>query len=222
MKPVYFRLLLLSVLLIAIAFGFIYREHFDLATLQTWLQQADNSFIAPFIFMLVYALATLLILPASLLTLLGGALFGAWWGAFYTLNGAIIGASFAFLIARYVGAEWIRAKSGEKLKGLIEGVEREGWRFVAFTRLVPFFPFNLLNYTLGLTRIPFQHYVITSYICMFPGTLAYSYLGYVGREAATGSETLIQTVLLALALLAVVMFVPRWYLQWRNRHTPSQ
>jgi rhodanese-related sulfurtransferase len=80
---------------------------------------------------------------------------------------------------------------------------------VAFVRLVPLFPFNLLNYALGLTRIKLSHYIITSYLCMLPGALAYTYLGYVGREAAAGGDGLIQKGMLGLALLALVAFLPR-------------
>jgi rhodanese-related sulfurtransferase len=92
---------------------------------------------------------------------------------------------------------------------LINGVEAEGWRFVAFVRLVPLFPFNLANYALGLTRIPLVHYILASSVCMLPGTLAYTYLGYAGREAATGGEYLVQKGLIGLALLAAVAFLPR-------------
>lgn len=92
---------------------------------------------------------------------------------------------------------------------LKSGVEAEGWRFVAFVRLVPLFPFNVLNYALGLTRIKLSHYVLTSYLCMLPGAIAYTYLGYAGREAISGSEGMMQKGLLALGLLAAVMFLPR-------------
>jgi rhodanese-related sulfurtransferase len=93
---------------------------------------------------------------------------------------------------------------------VIDGVESEGWRFVAFVRLMPLFPFNLLNYALGLTRIPLAQFVIASFVFMAPGALAYTYLGYVGREALAGGEGLVQKSLLALALLAAVAFVPRF------------
>jgi len=92
---------------------------------------------------------------------------------------------------------------------LIEGVEKEGWRFVAFVRLVPLLPFNLLNYALGLTRIQLAHYVIASYVFMLPGALAYTYLGYAGREAIAGGEGMLTKALGALALLAAVAFLPR-------------
>ena len=73
-----------------------------------------------------------------------------------------------------------------------------------------------MDYALGLTRIKFWHYVIASYICMLPGGLAYTYFGYIGKEAATGGESLIQKVLLALALLAIVAFLPRFIKQIRH------
>ena len=115
----------------------------------------------------------------------------------------------AFLISRYLASDWIEDKAGGRVRQLINGVEGEGWRFVAFVRLVPLFPFNLLNYALGLTKIRLLHYLIATYVFMLPGTFAYTYLGYAGREAIAGGEGLIQKILIALALLAVVAFLPR-------------
>jgi uncharacterized membrane protein YdjX (TVP38/TMEM64 family) len=159
--------------------------------------------------MIIYALASVLFLPGSVLTLAGGALFGPVFGTLYNLTGATIGASLAFLIARYLASDWVEHKTGGRLKQLKQGVEGEGWQFVAFVRLVPLFPFNLLNYALGLTRIRFWHYVIATYICMLPGGIAYTWLGYTGREAVAGSEGLVEKGLLALALLATAAFLPR-------------
>jgi hypothetical protein len=88
-------------------------------------------------------------------------------------------------------------------------VEAEGWRFVAFVRLVPLFPYNLLNYALGLTRIRLLAYVIAAFVFMAPGAFAYTYVGYAGRQAIAGGEAAIQTGLIALALLAAVAFIPR-------------
>jgi uncharacterized membrane protein YdjX (TVP38/TMEM64 family) len=158
-----------------------------------------------------------LFLPGSILTLVGGALFGPVWGTFYNLTGATLGAVLAFLIARYLAAGWVQARAGGLLGRLVQGVEAEGWRFVAFTRLVPLFPFNLLNYALGLTRIPFLHYLIASYLCMLPGALAYTWLGYAGREAAGGGEGLIQKGLVGLALLAGLAFLPRLIARLRQK-----
>ena len=172
-----------------------------------WL--ADLGLWAPVVHVLLFAIGTVVFLPGSLFALAGGALFGPVWGAILNLLGAIIGASLAFLIARYLAGDWVARKSGGHLKRLVDGVEKEGWRFVAFVRLVPLFPFNLTNYALGLTRIGFVPYVVTSFICMAPGAIAFSWLGYAGQGALSGDVSAIRYGLYALGLLAVIAFVPR-------------
>lgn len=208
------RLLLLLVIVGGIVLAFIYREQFDATSLEQWVQNAGPA--GPLLFMAIYAIATVFFLPGSVLTLAGGALFGPVLGTFYNLTGATLGAVLAFLVARYLASDWVEQKTGGKLKQLKQGVEAEGWRFVAFVRLVPLFPFNLLNYALGLTRIRLTHYLIATYLFMLPGAIAYTYLGYAGREAIAGGEGLIQKALLALALLAVVAFLPRLIGQLRR------
>lgn len=164
---------------------------------------------APFAHVIAFAVGTVLFLPGAAFGLAGGMLFGPFWGTVFNLIGATLGATASFLTARYLAKDWVRHKAGGRLEQLITGVEAEGWRFVAFTRLVPLFPFNLLNYALGLTRIALPQYVVASFICMIPGTLAYSWLGHAGREALAGNEAAIRYGLLALALLAVIAFAPR-------------
>jgi uncharacterized membrane protein YdjX (TVP38/TMEM64 family) len=164
---------------------------------------------SPILFVLVYSLATALFVPGSILTVVGGALFGPLWGTLWNLSGATMGATLAFAIARYLGGDWVARRAGERLGRLIRGVEEEGWRFVAFVRLVPLFPFNLVNYAFGVTRIDLGEYAIASFVCMSPGAVAYTYLGYAGLEAASGRAGAIHKALFALALLAVVAFLPR-------------
>lgn len=207
MKNKLFRIALLLLVMAGIAVVVIYRDQLNAEALESWLQNVG--FVAPLVFMLIYIIGTIFFFPGSVLTLLGGALFGPVAGTFYNLTAATIGAMFSFLMARFLAADWVANKTGGRLKQLINGVEHEGWRFVAFVRLVPLFPFNLLNYALGLTRISFTQYSVATYICMLPGAIAYTYLGYIGKEAATGGGDLLQKGLLALALLAVVMFLPR-------------
>ena len=202
------RILVFTVLVAGIAAAIVYRDQFDAAVLENWVNNAGAA--GPIVFMLIYTIGTVLFFPGSVLTLAGGALFGPVLGTFYNLTGATLGAALSFMIARYLASEWVEQKTGGRLKQLKEGVESEGWQFVAFVRLVPLFPFNLLNYALGLTRIKLSHYVIASYLFMLPGAIAYTYLGYVGREAIAGEEGLIQKALLALALLAIVAFIPKF------------
>ncbi len=194
-------------LAVAVALALIYRDRLDAAALTTWVSGAGAA--GPLLFIGIYAAATVLFLPGSVLTLAGGALFGPLWGTLYNLVGATLGAALAFLIARYLAGDWVQARAKGLLARLVQGVEAEGWRFVAFTRLVPLFPFNLLNYALGLTRIPFLSYLLATLVFMLPGAMAYTYLGFAGREAVAGGEGVIQKGLIALALLAAVAFLPR-------------
>ena len=213
------RVLLALLLAAAMALAFAYRGRLDVATLESWVAAAGT--VGPLLFIGVYALATVLFLPGAVLTLAGGALFGPVWGTLYNLAGATLGAVLAFLVARHLASDWVQSKiqsaAGGRIERLTNGVNAEGWRFVAFTRLVPLFPFNLLNYVLGLTRIPLVHYLFATCVFMLPGAVAYTYLGYAGREAAAGAENLIQKGLVALALLAAAGFLPRLIGKVRER-----
>ena len=213
------RIVLLLVLVICVSVAIFYRDQFDAAGIKQWVDAAGVA--GPIVFVLIYAVATVLFLPGSVLTLAGGALFGPVLGTFLNLTGATIGATLAFIIARHLASDWVEQKTGGRLKQLKDGVESEGWRFVMFVRLVPLFPFNLLNYALGLTRIKLSHYVIASYVFMLPGGFAYTYLGYAGREAIAGGEGTIQKGLLALSLLAVVAFIPRLVKRLRQSNESS-
>jgi uncharacterized membrane protein YdjX (TVP38/TMEM64 family) len=206
-RSLIYRLALAVMLVAAILWLSFHRELFSTAALEQELQWFGRW--APILFIVLYALSTVLFVPGSVLTVVGGALFGPVWGTLWNLAGATLGATFAFVIARYVASDWVSGRAGERLSRLIRGVEEEGWRFVAFVRLVPLFPFNLVNYAFGLTRIRLGEYVLASFACMAPGAIAYTYLGYAGREAAARSSSAIRNALIALGLLATVAFLPR-------------
>jgi uncharacterized membrane protein YdjX (TVP38/TMEM64 family)/rhodanese-related sulfurtransferase len=173
--------------------------------------------LAPLIFIAAFAAATVLFLPGSLFGLAGGALFGPLWGTAANLAGATLGATIAFLLARFVGGRWISAQAEGRLKALVLGVEAEGWRFVALTRLVPLVPFNALNYALGLTRIPLSHYVAATLACMVPGAAAFAWLGHAGRRAIAGDSAAIHYGMLGLAAVGLVAFLPRLIRRLRER-----
>ncbi len=201
------RLALLVAVAAAVALVTLNRDKLDPALLDAWL--SGFGIWAPVVYVGLYALGTVVFAPGSLFALAGGAMFGPVLGTFLNLLGATIGASIAFLIARYLAGDWVARKAGGRLKRMIAGVENEGWRFVAFVRLVPVFPFNLSNYAFGLTRIPLVSYVVTSFITMTPGALAYTWLGFAGREALEGNGSAIRYGLLALGLLAAIALLPR-------------
>jgi uncharacterized membrane protein YdjX (TVP38/TMEM64 family) len=210
-----YRLALVVGLVVAISWLAFHREFFNAAALERELQRFGRW--APILFVGLYALSTVLFVPGSALTVVGGALFGPIWGTLWNLTGATLGATLAFVTARYVASNWVSEGAGERLARLIRGVEKEGWRFVAFVRLVPLFPFNLVNYAFGLTRIRLGEYVLASLVCMAPGAIAYTYLGYAGREAASGQARAIRKALLALALLAAVAFLSRLVRRLKGR-----
>jgi uncharacterized membrane protein YdjX (TVP38/TMEM64 family) len=171
---------------------------------------------APAGFVLLYAAGTVLFFSGALLSLAGGALFGPVWGTLWNLLSATLGATLAFLIARSLGADWLAQRLGGRLKRLIDGVAAEDWRFVALMRLVPLVPFNLLNYALGLTGIALRSYVLASAVCMLPGAIAYTWLGYAGRSAAAGDSSALRYALPALGVLAMIAFLPRLYRRFRK------
>lgn len=206
MSKTLMRWSLFLLLVIGVTIVVFYRDQLNAEALEQWIKDAGVA--GPLLFMLLYAIATVFFLPGSVLTLAGGALFGPVWGTLYNLTGATLGAFISFLAARYLASDWAEARAGGRLKQMKQGVEAEGWKFVAFVRLVPLFPFNVLNYALGLTRISAWHYVIASFVFMLPGAIAYTYLGYAGREAIGGGEDMVQKIMLAIALLAVVGFLP--------------
>ena len=139
----------------------------------------------PVVFILGYAAATVAFAPGAVLTLAAGALFGLFYGTVYTLAGAILGASLAFLVARYVARGTIehRLAGNPRFQAIDRAVGREGFKIVALLRLSPVFPFNLLNYALGLTRVRFLDYFAAS-VAMLPGTLLYVYYGKAAGSLA--------------------------------------
>jgi len=214
------RIIALAVLVAAMIWVWSMRGYLEAGVLEAKI--TEFGMWAPVVFIAVYIAAVPLCLPASLLTLAGGALFGPVLGIVYTLSSATIGATISFLIARYIAGDFTTARWSGKIGHIKEGVDAEGWRFVAFVRLVPLFPFNILNYLLGLTAIPLHQYVITSLICMAPGSAAYAYMGYAGREMATGGDNMIMTVVTAVSMFAGVALIPILIKRWRQHFAEKE
>jgi uncharacterized membrane protein YdjX (TVP38/TMEM64 family) len=173
----------------------------------------------PVVFVLGYAVATVAFIPGSLLTLAAGAIFGLVRGTVYTLLGATLGASAAFLVARYLARQRIerRIAGNPRFTAIDRAVGREGFKIVALLRLSPVFPFNLLNYSLGLTRVRFLDYLLAS-IAMLPGTLLYVYYGKAagslaavagGATAGRGTGYWITLGVGLAATVAVTAFITR-------------
>ena len=171
---------------------------------------------APIGFVLLYGIATVAMVPGSIFDLAGGALFGPYFGSLIDLAGGTLGAALAFLVARYLARDWVESQAGRRTQGIMRSVDADGWKFVAFVRLVPIFPYNVMNYLLGLTRIPFLHYMIATVVFMAPSTIVYTWIGHAGRAAIAGDTDNLYYALIALGLLAAMIMLPHFYKRWRG------
>src|SRR5437867_8129333 len=169
----------------------------------------------PVIFSGIYVVATVFFIPGSVLTLGAGAVFGVVLGSVCVSISATLGATAAFLAGRYLARDAIARKveRNERFAAIDRAVADEGWKIVFLTRLSPLFPFTLLNYAFGLTRVRLSHYVLASWIGMMPGTVMYVYLGSLvnigaGHRQRTTGEWVLYGVGL-LATMAVTIFVTR-------------
>ena len=147
-----------------------------------WIEA--NPGISWLVFILAYIAACVLLLPGSLLTLAAGYIFGLGVGYAVVAVGSVVGASCAFLIGRFAAREWVEQKLAAmpRFAALDRAIEQRGPLIVLLTRLSPVFPFNLLNYALGLTGVSFTAYALVSWVGMIPGTLLYVYLGSVAAD----------------------------------------
>src|SRR6184192_450895 len=164
-----------------------------LRSFNDWVGQMGIAGI--FIFIGVYAVATVLMAPGSILTIGAGFAFGLWKGFLAISAGATFGASLAFLIARFIAREKIEAiaRRNEKFREIDNAIGKKGAKLIFLLRLSPAIPFNLSNYFYGLTGVRFWPYVLASWIGMMPGTFLYVYIGTAGKAAvaaAAGQEAI--------------------------------
>lgn len=170
-------------------------------------------------FVAIYVLACVFMIPGSVLTLGAGAVFGVLKGSVIVLVAATLGATAAFLVGRYLARDRVAKtiEGNERFRAIDEAVGREGWKIVGLTRLSPVFPFNLLNYAYGITKVSLRDYFLASLFGMIPGTVMYVYLGSLAGSLATlgrqgGGRTPAQWGLYAVGLaatVAVTVFVTR-------------
>ncbi|MBZ4663672.1 MAG: ydjX [Caloramator sp.] len=209
-----FKPLLLLVILGAVFF-IIYKTGFietlkDLNKFRSLIEDAGA--LGYIIYVLVFIITAVFSLPASVVTISGGIVFGPILGALLALVGATIGAVAAFLVARYLARGFIVEKFGENpiFKKIEAGVEKNGRDFLILTRLVPIFPYNIQNYAYGVTNIDLFTYTIISFITMAPGAFVYAYMA--GEIATKGVTTsfFIKLVIAGLVLFGVAQ-IPKFF-----------
>lgn len=168
---------------------------------------------APVIFCFFYLLATIFFMPTLIITFAGGAVFGPVWGTLLNLTGATLGATAAFCISRYLTREWFHRNPHFKIRQLIHAFERKGWPFLAFLRIVPIIPFNVVNYGVGLTNMKLRSYVITTAIFLAPPEIIYTSFGYAGSHALLKNSVLNPILVFALIILGLIFTLLVFWLQ---------
>lgn len=184
---------------------------------------ASFGIVAPLAYIACYTVAPALMLPGLPISMAGATVFGPVWGVVYTIIGATLGACVAFLIARYAARDWVeRQLVGSRWNRLDSETAQNGWKAVAFTRLIPLFPFNLLNFAFGLTKISFLQYAVATFIFMLPGTIAFitfssSLLGLLKGKVS-------REFFIGIVLIVAVSMIPKiagWYKNRRKREARS-
>jgi uncharacterized membrane protein YdjX (TVP38/TMEM64 family) len=225
-----FKAILAAVMIVALVVA---AELFDLQRVlhDALIRISGLGVLGPILFAGLYILACVLSLPGFILTLGAGAVFGVVTGFIAVSIGSTLGAACAFLIGRYLARDLVagRIAGNEKFKAVDEAVGREGWKIVLLTRLSPIFPFNLLNYAFGLTKVSLKHYFFATWLGMIPGTVMYVYIGSLagdlaslggaGRTRTTGEWVLYGIGLLA--TLIVTVFITRLARKTLSAHISS-
>jgi uncharacterized membrane protein YdjX (TVP38/TMEM64 family) len=184
----------------------------DMSQLQVWLKAWG--IWAPFVYILLYVIATVLILPSTALNLLGGALFGSWWGTFWTSLAAILAAIAAFAFTRTVGREVVAQRLAGRWQAMDAEVQRGGCFYMFAVRLIPVMPYGLVNFAAGLTSVSFKDYLLGTVLGTVPSVLPFVLLGSSGIRAIKTGD--IWPLMLAFALTGILVGGSTWY-QHRNR-----
>jgi uncharacterized membrane protein YdjX (TVP38/TMEM64 family) len=180
----------------------------------------DNYVPAVALFILVYILQTSFSLPgATIMTLAGGFLFGSLWGPLYVNIGATTGATLAFLAARYLFHQWVERKFGDRLGPIQDGFAKNAFSYLLTLRLIPFFPFFLVNLLSGLTRVKVSTYVVATAVGIIPGSVVYTFAGRQLGTINSLSELVSPRLLLAFSLLGLLMLVPIIYRKFTQTPT---
>jgi len=198
---------LLAVVIAILVLSYVFGIGEKLVALRGWIEALGA--LGPVVFIFIYAGAVVAALPGSAITIIAGAIFGSVLGVIVVSIASTLGAALAFLVSRYFArnatAKWLSKR--EKFRKLDDLTEKHGAIMVALVRIVPIFPFNIVNYGFGLTKVQFWTYVFWSWVCMLPGTVLY----VVGTDAI--SQAIIQKrvpwpligVLIGVGILLVVL-----------------
>lgn len=179
---------------------------------------ASQPLLSSLVYFALYISITALSLPgAAIFTLLGAALFGFWWSLLLVSFASTIGATLAFLFSRYLLKDWVQKKFGQKLETINKGIEKDGPFYLFSLRLIPIFPFFLINLLMGLTPITAGRFYLFSQVGMLPGTMVYLNAGTQLAEIDSLSGIVSPSVLISLALLGLFPLIAKHVMGFINK-----
>lgn len=205
-KPLAFIFLIAIIVITLTTFNV---SSWEVSSIRDWI--ASFGLFASIIFIAVYAVAPVLLIPASLLSLAAGALFGPGLGTIYVLIGATLGATNAFITSRYFSSGFHKKIEGNKkfnLKKLNANIESHGLTYIIILRLIPIIPYTLLNYALGITKVRLRDFIIGSFIGMIPGVFVYVFLGSALYSLNTTQISI--AVLLFTSIIVIPIICSKW------------
>jgi uncharacterized membrane protein YdjX (TVP38/TMEM64 family) len=169
--------------------------------IRTWI--LSFGWLAPILYIILYTVRPMILFPASILSLAGGLAFGAGWGTLLTVIGATAGAVLSFMVARFMGKSLVRMEWKGRFTKIQLQLENRGLLYVLLLRLIPLFPFDLISYVAGVSKIRFQAFLFGTLFGIIPGTFAYNFLGssFVGGNA---SDILIAAAVFLAALIPIL------------------
>lgn len=185
--------------------------------IELWLNQAG--IIAPLVYIILYTIATLLLLPSTPLNLTGGVIFGTIWGTIWTSIAALIAAIMAFYFTRTIGKGIIQEKLAGRWEAINSEITQGGVFYIFAIRLLPIIPYGLVNFVAGLTSITVKDYIIGTSLGTIPGILPFVMMGSSGITAIQTGDFL--PLLFALSLIGILVGVATWYRKSRQAKNPK-
>jgi uncharacterized membrane protein YdjX (TVP38/TMEM64 family) len=191
---------------IAAGIGVLIVGRIDRQQFQTWLETMGG--LAPVVYIVVYTVGTLLILPSTPLNLTGGAIFGVYWGTLWTTIAALVAAIAAFAFTRTIGRELVSQKLAEHWRAVDAEIRQGGLFYLFAIRLLPLIPYGIVNFVAGLTSIKFKDYFIGTLLGTLPGVFPFVMMGAGITELSQGN---ILPLMLAFALTGILVAGATWY-----------
>ncbi len=201
----------LAILGVVIVLVFVFRDYLNIDSLLNVIEAVQENRYAPILFVVIYAVAVTFMIPASALTLISGPIFGFWGGLVLTIIGSNIGCHLSYNAAKVIGKDAVGklVKSGSFIENAQERAKKNGFIFMMYARLIPIFPFAVVNYLSGIIGIKYKDYTIATFLGMIPGSAVYVYLGYSAANIKENPLGIIVSITVLILFTVVVTIIKK-------------